>query len=497
MPDAWAFYGLTVGYLLAYLPALSAFFVKDDLAVITTTQVDFPHLFARPWLGGFFRPMAELLFGIQHWMFGLNPLPYHLVSLLAHAGAVYIIYELFSLLLGDRAKALVTALIFGLHPINTEVVSWISGQMSLFSGLCGFLVLFLMSSQPGKYKPLWFIALSMVFIAGLGFYENFIVVPGIWVATYLFCKNVRLEHRSGFFLAWFLLFVGITGCYIYWRFVVLDLHRGYYNFIFSFKTALVNFFYYLYLLTGGSMIGGRIIRYHPGEMFSGSNLLDVFPPLLIVNTLLLIVTWGIFIKRILKGDEIHWRDISNILLAGAWAFVALLPAIFLSERPRRLAYLAAPAYSLLICQALFYLQQKIRCDLRFARAGLIGYAVLLALTLHLRNQDWRAVGNTEKNIPEIVARSTSCSCLIFDVPNLIGDALFFNNLSIEYWVKRKTEYRNIAVYEPHQIVGELPPNTCLFRLVNSHLEPIQLKKGEPFPVFIRGNNWIKRGDLIQ
>jgi hypothetical protein len=132
--------------LLAYLPALRSFFVKDDLILILSAQAAFPNLLIHSWPGGFFRPSAELLFAIQHALFGLHPLPYHLLSLAAHAAATLLLYRLFLRLLENRDLSRIGALVFALHPLHTESVSWISGQMSLFAGLCTLLLLY----EPGR-----------------------------------------------------------------------------------------------------------------------------------------------------------------------------------------------------------------------------------------------------------------------------------------------------------------------------------------------------------
>jgi len=480
---------------LAYLPALLTFFVKDDLAVISIAQIDFPAMFTRPWLGGFFRPVAELFFALQHQLFDLHPLPYHLVSFAAHAAAAYLVYRIFYLCLNDYAKSLTVAFIFGLHPLNTESVSWISGQMSLFSGLCGFLVLMMLSSRPEKHYFLWTTLLIIGFLAGLGFYENAIVVPGIGIVIYLSSRRVHSQTPSISLAIIFILLTGISGFYLYWRFMILALRGGYLDITLSLRMGLTNLLYYLYLLNGGTAIGGRIIRYHPEDIFSPSYFLDVIPPLFIINTLLIISVGVLLVlRRIRKTDSnIHFAALlQNIILPGAWVVISLLPAFFLAERPRRIAYMTVPGYAFIICQAFFYVKQRTRFGSPFAKAGGIGYMVLLVVTLHFRNHDWRAAGDIEKQIPEIIT-STACSYLAFDVPNLIGDALFFNSISTAYWLERQTGRKNLTVYAPHQIIksGPLPDPTCYFRFTNGQVEQIQLGKSDTFPSFVKGQNWVK------
>jgi len=487
---------LVLGSLFAYLPALLAFFVKDDLALITSARMDFPGMLIRSWPGGFFRPVAESLFALEHSVFAFYPLPYHLLSLAAHAVAAFLVYRIFHLLLNDSARSLAAAFLFTLHPLHTESVSWISGQMSLFSGLCALLVVYMLSAVPPKRRLRWAAGLVLVFAAGLGFYENFIVVPALWVVILLLSRPLR---RPNCFpaLSVFLLLAGIAGVYLYWRFLVLDLSGGYYDLSFSLETGLINLVYYFYLLNGGSAIGGRIIRYHPEEILSISSLSDVVPPLFLANTLLFVAAGGLFISTRMRQTPCAFLPDGfrpNILLPVAWIGIALLPAFFLAERPRRIAYLAVPGYAFAISQAFFFLKQKTRLVPYWIRAGWVSYFILMILTLHLRNHDWWTAGNIEENLPESISSDISeCPYLAFDVPNLLGDALFFNCFSTQFWLQRKTGKKNLTVLAPQEILrsGSRPEKTCYFRFGHDGLEPVHSKDLGVFPSFGRGKNWMK------
>lgn len=483
-----------LGYLFAYLPALLAFFVKDDLIIITSANLDLRSLLTHPFPGGFFRPSAEFIFGIQYYLFGLHPLPYHLISLAAHGVAGYLVFRISRSLLKDSTKGLVVAAVFVLHPLHTESASWVSGQMSLFAGLCGLLVLSILLSRPRSYSR-WLFALVVAFLCGLGFYENLIVVPVLWVVLHLFF-NKDVHQSQPPLLVPCLLLAGISGFYLYWRLVVLGLGGGNYDLSLTLGTGLTNLLYYLYLLNGGSAIGGRIIRYRPEEILSFPNFLEVITPLFIFQTLLIFGAFGLFLISRCRESR-HDTSLKTILrdffLPGVWVLISLLPALFLTERPRRIAYLAVPGYAIALGQALFYLQQRTRLSLQLARAGLVGYIALLSVTLHFRNQDWWAAGELEKSLPTVVT-SAECSHLAFDVPDLLGDALFFNSSSVSYWIERQTGRKGLTVYGPAEIiqVGTLPQQTCFFRFSRHQVEQVQLEKDAPFPSFVRGQNWVPR-----
>lgn len=74
---------------------------------------------------------------------GLKPQTFHKVSLLLHAANVSLAFAIVYTLYGHPLWAFLAALIFGIHPLQTEVVSWVSAQKDLFAGLFGLLALWL------------------------------------------------------------------------------------------------------------------------------------------------------------------------------------------------------------------------------------------------------------------------------------------------------------------------------------------------------------------
>lgn len=454
---------------IAYLPAWLAFFVKDDIALVTSARMDLNTALFHSWPGGFFRPSAELLFAAQYSLFGLHPLPYHLVSFAAHLGTVFFAYLLFNLLPPFRSISFVAAALFALHPLNTETVSWISGQMSLFSALCSLAALYLLSTTRRLA------ALIPVFIFGLGFYENFLLVLLLWGALCLFDNRFRSALRPASLLS--LGFCSVA--YLYWRFGTLDLGGGYYQAALSPKTSLVNIAYYLYLLSGGSAIGGRIIRYRPEDL--GNHFFDVFTPLLILNTLLLLAS-------LYQLAQNRARPNLNSLLPALWLALALLPVVLLPERPRRLSYLAVPGFALTMGQILCYLQEKARPGPLVARTGIAIYVLVLTSTLYLRNDDWYTAGALERSIPQVA--TADCRELVFDAPNLVGDALFFNSISTAKWINLSAPGSNPMVFAPFELeYHQLQISAdCYYRYIDGLIRPVQEKP--PRPIFSRGRNWV-------
>lgn len=87
-----------------------------------------------PFYSNYYRPLLSLSLALDYRLWGLKPLGYHLSNLIFHLGSVLLIYFI-SLSLMSRFSSFLVALLFGLHPIHTEAVTWISGRSDVLCSL--------------------------------------------------------------------------------------------------------------------------------------------------------------------------------------------------------------------------------------------------------------------------------------------------------------------------------------------------------------------------
>ena len=135
---------LAVAVLLAYLSALGGVFQFDDYNVIVNNPA--VHSLAA-WFDSMpgIRPLLKFSYTLN-WMLHPAPFGFHLFNVLVHAVNAVLVYELLRGLCEERVEMqwapLVGALLFALHPVQTEAVTYISGRsvslMALFY-LCSVL----------------------------------------------------------------------------------------------------------------------------------------------------------------------------------------------------------------------------------------------------------------------------------------------------------------------------------------------------------------------
>ncbi len=77
------------------------------------------------------RPAASLAGAVSWAIFGENPTGYHIVNLSLHLLNIGLVYLLAKNFLGGRRLAWLAALLFSVHPVLTESVTWIAAQNNL------------------------------------------------------------------------------------------------------------------------------------------------------------------------------------------------------------------------------------------------------------------------------------------------------------------------------------------------------------------------------
>jgi protein O-mannosyl-transferase len=147
--------------MLVYLPTLSNGFVNWDDESFLVTNLDYRGLgwkqihwmFTTCYLGSCM-PLNYVTYGIDYLLWGMNPMGYHLTSLLIHAANAVLFYflsqQLLSLTVASsvvssrfpiRLAAGFSALFFSLHPLQVEVVAWATGREIAIAGFFFLLTL--------------------------------------------------------------------------------------------------------------------------------------------------------------------------------------------------------------------------------------------------------------------------------------------------------------------------------------------------------------------
>jgi len=166
--------------MAVYLNSLSNGFVFDDMYTIVHNDhiqdlgKNLPAFFnldyfkiARTEVS--YRPVATLSYFLLYALFGLNPVAFHLASLLLHIFNVIAVYVLVQLLFNEKKFSLIAALVFACHPVLTEAVNCISYNEDLLATLFYLLALMLYikstANENSVHRPIYFFALIFFLMA--------------------------------------------------------------------------------------------------------------------------------------------------------------------------------------------------------------------------------------------------------------------------------------------------------------------------------------------
>ncbi|HYJ86613.1 MAG TPA: hypothetical protein VEW46_11185 [Pyrinomonadaceae bacterium] len=123
------FLGLIVVVFLCFANSLGNDFVFDDIYLVVHNKfirnVDLSIIL------GTYRPLRDLSYALDLRIWGEGPFGFHLTNIIVHSANVLLVFTLIRRLSNDVVSAIFAALIFAVHPMQTDAVTYISGRRDL------------------------------------------------------------------------------------------------------------------------------------------------------------------------------------------------------------------------------------------------------------------------------------------------------------------------------------------------------------------------------
>jgi tetratricopeptide (TPR) repeat protein len=163
---------LMLSVILTYTPAWKAGFIWDDDTILTANPcIVGPLGLKEIWTtsAADICPLVLTTFGLEHALWGLEPLPYHLVNVLLHGACAILLWRVLRSLRVQGAW--LGAALWALHSVEVESVAWITEMKNTESGLFFLLsILFFVrwlraKDLGGRTGGGWSYALSSIFAA--------------------------------------------------------------------------------------------------------------------------------------------------------------------------------------------------------------------------------------------------------------------------------------------------------------------------------------------
>ncbi len=212
--------------LAVYSSALKGAFIWDDEHLVENnasirTWSDIPQVFTQDigdGAGGrkysFYRPVQMLSYKLDHSFWKLNPLGYHLTNIILHILVALCLYGMVRTLFGDAFLAGLVGILYVVHPVHTEAVTYIAGRADslslLFMLTCfHFYIRSLSSRKLGDH-----ILVVLCYALALLSKEHSLILPAL-LALYHFSFKKKVDSKV------FLSVVGLAVFYIVLRMTAL------------------------------------------------------------------------------------------------------------------------------------------------------------------------------------------------------------------------------------------------------------------------------------
>ncbi|MGB9847850.1 MAG: tetratricopeptide repeat protein [Minisyncoccia bacterium] len=386
---------ILVGFLL-YLNVLhSPLFWDDYDGILHNFYIQnwayWPKFFSENLIAGagllsdYWRPMILVIFSLGWHLWQDNPVGYHLINIIFHISNALLLFFILRKILKKETPAFLIALVFLIHPVQTEAVSYVSG---IGDPLSAFFVLlstyfFINLLEKGKIKFL--IVSIFCYIFSLMSKETAIITPAIMFLIGLpYIKVQKIQFRK--IIIYLLPFFIVALVYFGLRLTVLNFKNtlNLYNeenlFTKRIDIRLLTFF--------------KTLPFYFNFMFMPIDLYmerQIAIPKSIFDPLVLL---GIFIFAIIVFLLIKYFNKDYIFSLGIlWFLVALFPMSNILIPVSGLIYehwLYLPLIGIFL--SLFWIMEKLLKQYQLEKIGvivLIIFLIFLSIRTVIRNLDWR------------------------------------------------------------------------------------------------------------
>lgn len=343
-------------------------------------------------INNFYRPIQELSYMVDHFLWGRAPAGFHLTNILLHALCACFLYALSLRIMKDPVAAFMTAALFGVHPVNTEAVTYVAGRadsLYLLFFLISFVLFLRATETPGKDNRIGYVPYALsVFSYSLSIMSKEIgIILPVFLVLYIFVISDR--HKRARLYPLIVPYVLVFFVYVILRKTVLDFSGiapstilaqfGLYTRMLTTCKAVCVYLFMLAMPFGLHM--ERKVKV-PASLFE--------PEAIIAVAAILVIAAAIYLSR---------KSSKKALFASLWFFIGLFPVSniipinsFIAEHWLYLPAIGVYMLTGLAVARLFYgTPQKPAPAAIKALAVAVSASLLIFFSVltHERNKDWK------------------------------------------------------------------------------------------------------------
>ncbi|MFA6981589.1 MAG: tetratricopeptide repeat protein [Patescibacteria group bacterium] len=449
---------LLVVIIAVFANSLKGAYVSDDIA----TYVDNKELANFDTVLKSQVKIQTLILYISYNTFGGNPIFLHSVSILTHYLVTVVAFVLLYMRFGKK-PALIAATLFAVHPVVTEVVSWISGINYAYQSIKTLILLILFTLYRNSNNKKYLIAAVIYFLILNLMSVNpwSLVIPATIVAWDQFILQSKINFKK---LLVFVPLLAVSVLIFMWKLmpVASDRVSMLYAHPEERSPYWLTFPYTVFMTFRLMIFPDKLTLYHEGE---------VLTPLFFTITRIFLVVMIFLIPYLIRKN----RTIAGLILV---IYASLIPALspvqvawFMAER---YLYLGLAFFCLMLGFLFLYIEKK--SNKKYV-ALILTILLFLAYSVRtmVRNVDWRSHKNlwfatykvspsspkVHNNLGDIYTREGNYEMAIYHFkrsgeisPNF--DAAHFN-LGRTYYITRQIDLAK------QKFMGALRVNPTLYQ----------------------------------
>lgn len=455
MKISYYYFILAVFSFLLFVNTISNGFVFDDESVVENNLSireisNIPKFFTgdegfHKVIGRYYRPVVSATYTIDYFFWKLNPTGYHLTNIIIHLVSVLLLFRIL-IILSEKYKyglqaSFIGALIFAVHPIHTEAVSWISGRTDSLCTLFFFaaFIYYIKYAEQDKEKNNKFLLLSLLFYFIALLSKEMAVTFPVIIFLYDFIYRKRNINFIRGNLKTYLFFLLVTILYVLIRY--LTLHN---------VSERVN---YLYFIGKDSItIASTMLKTVPVYfklLFAPINLLyhynGVIPDSYSLFDLQVIIS-VIFILVMLVVSFLLYKNSSEVSFCILFFFISLLPVMNIFPTMNLMAerFLYLTSFGLIVL--ITYLIIKFISKKNYYFIYIISLLIIAFLSYKTfqRNSEWK-----DNNTLYSTADGIDGTVLLVNAGNIYANNKQYDEAEKRY--KRAIEIRDNSLLAHHNL----------------------------------------------
>ncbi|MCE1164296.1 MAG: tetratricopeptide repeat protein [Bacteroidetes bacterium] len=481
-----------------YYNSLSNAFVFDDESVIENNSSiqslsNIPKFFTadegfHKVIGRYYRPLTSALYTVDYAVWGLDPYGFHLTNALIHVISCLLLFAVLLRFFGGYKNGLLAAfigsLIFAVHPVHTEAVSWISGRtdslVTLFFFASFLLYMKFTESDEGR-KPYLYISL-LFYILGLLSKEMIVTMP-VFILLYDFVYRKKDPGYIRKNITAYVLFAAVTVVFLFIRYMLLkDIPDRTTYFYFYGKSAATAFYtmlttipvYFKLLFYPVNLL------YHYNGTIPDAESLGDFRALASALFILVLIGLSVFFYK----KQSIYSFIILFFLVSMLPVMNIIPTMnFMAER-----FLYISSFSLSLLAAFLFVKYANERNIKVLAVIFVIIAAAFAYLTYERNAEWK-----DNDTLYSKADGIDGNVLLVNAGNIYANKKNYDEAEKRY--RRAIEIRDNSVLAHH--------NLGLIFLIKGKLDSaeVQFRKGieidslAPDGYFQLGNVYQQEGRI--